>query len=393
MPRPRTGIGEHGVIRYDPVPIGIRARTYYRDNDGRLRQAEKVRNSKTAAKAALEQAIRDHILDTGAAITANTPLARLTTEFIDSRRALGRSYGTITTYQYAADTITGQLGSLHVIEATPARLQRFLTDLAKDRGHGAAKNARSVLSGALGLAVRNGAIPSNPVRELDRISKHGPVGSVAVPPDQLDAFLEAIAGDQWLVDRDVPAVFALMAAAGLRIGEALALRWDDLDLVENTLHVTGTVIRKKGHGVVRQEFPKTVASARSLIIPDYEVKALAARYEQRLDDLRVFSAIRGGWRDPNNDERNFRQRRDALGWPGISSHSMRKTCATILDNAGLSARAIADYLGHSDPAMTESVYLARKQGTGAAAVALDQQRAGAIRERQQTPERRAESTE
>lgn len=61
--------------------------------------------------------------------------------------------------------------------------------------------------------------------------------------------------------------------------------------------------------------------------------------------------------------------KEALAW--ITSHTFRKTAATILDEAALSARLVADQLGHSRPSMTQDVYLARRAVDSQAAQALD----------------------
>src|SRR6478735_4928508 len=61
---------------------------------------------------------------------------------------------------------------------------------------------------------------------------------------------------------------------------------------------------------------------------------------------------------------------DAMAW--ITSHSFRKTNATILDDAGLTARQIADQLGHARPSLTMDVYMGRGAGGGAAAAALEE---------------------
>ena len=55
----------------------------------------------------------------------------------------------------------------------------------------------------------------------------------------------------------------------------------------------------------------------------------------------------------------------------MTSHVFRKTCATILDEAGLSARAVADQLGHAKPSMTQDVYMGRKIANPHAAAALE----------------------
>jgi integrase len=60
---------------------------------------------------------------------------------------------------------------------------------------------------------------------------------------------------------------------------------------------------------------------------------------------------------------------DAMAW--ITSHAFRKTTATILDDAGQTARQIADQLGHARPSLTQDVYMGRKAKNPAAADALE----------------------
>jgi len=87
--------------------------------------------------------------------------------------------------------------------------------------------------------------------------------------------------------------------------------------------------------------------------------------------LPLFPSAVGGWRDPSNTQRALREARGTQGFVWVTSHVFRKTCATILDDAGLSARMVADQLGHARPSMTQDVYLGRKMVNRAVADALD----------------------
>ena len=88
-------------------------------------------------------------------------------------------------------------------------------------------------------------------------------------------------------------------------------------------------------------------------------------------DQPVFPSVDGGFRDPANVRRELREARgkDALAW--ITSHTFRKTAATILDEAALSARLVADQLGHSRPSMTQDVNMGRRAVDSQAALALE----------------------
>ncbi len=85
----------------------------------------------------------------------------------------------------------------------------------------------------------------------------------------------------------------------------------------------------------------------------------------------MFPDVNGGFRDPANTRRELREARgkETLAW--ITSHTFRKTAATILDEAALSARLVADQLGHSRPSMTQDVYMGRRAVDSQAALALE----------------------
>jgi integrase len=83
----------------------------------------------------------------------------------------------------------------------------------------------------------------------------------------------------------------------------------------------------------------------------------------------VFASPTGRLRDPSNTQADLRETFARLGYAGITSHTFRKTVARLMDQAGLSARAAADQLGHAKVSMTQDVYFGRKvRATGAAAV-------------------------
>jgi integrase len=70
----------------------------------------------------------------------------------------------------------------------------------------------------------------------------------------------------------------------------------------------------------------------------------------------IFPSSTGTLRDPDNFGKQWREVRESLGLPDVSSHSFRKTVATLIDDSGLSARIGADQLGHARPSMTQDVY-------------------------------------
>jgi len=188
-----------------------------------------------------------------------------------------------------------------------------------------------------------------------------------------------ITSDNTAVARDLPDFVAFMLATGLRIGEASTITWDAVDLDAGTVEVRGTVIRLKGQGLLLTSTTKSTAGLRTLALPTWCVEVLQHR-ARRLDAScvthgadPVFPAPKGGLRDPSNTQGDLRETLAWCGLQGITSHHIFwKTTATLLDNAGLSARTIADQLGHAQPSVTQNVYMGRKIASTKAATALQQ---------------------
>ena len=73
----------------------------------------------------------------------------------------------------------------------------------------------------------------------------------------------------------------------------------------------------------------------------------------------------GGWRNPPNTQADLRDAFTAAGFDWVTTHTFRKTVATLMDHAGLSSRAAADQLGHANTSMTTDVYFGRKVAAAA----------------------------
>ena len=118
---------------------------------------------------------------------------------------------------------------------------------------------------------------------------------------------------------------------------------------------------------------KTDAGWRVIGIPPSTVALLGRRLaDPRIGtDEIVFPSPRGRIRDTSNTAGDLRRVFDRAGFDWVSSHTLRKTVATRLDDAGSSARQIADHLGHAQPSMTQDVYLGRRAANPQAAATLE----------------------
>ncbi len=249
-----------------------------------------------------------------------------------------------------------------------------MTKVQKQHGHGSARGVSSVLSGMMALAVRADAIANNPVANVAGIEKpKGRRGSAAIPAADLPAFIETVRNDAEMQRLDLADLFEFMAYVGCRIGAALALNWDDVNLKTGAVTFTGTIVSVRGQGLQLQPFQKTEASARTIYPPKAAIDLLRRRAAEPRPNLHnvVFPSLLGHLRDPSNTQSDWRSNRDRLGYPNFSTQGFRKTVTDILDAAGISARDIADYLGHGDVAITQNVYMSRGKQSPEPGRALD----------------------
>ncbi|GAA4705873.1 site-specific integrase [Kocuria gwangalliensis] len=382
MGRPRLSIGTYGKINTAEIEPGKwRARTRYRYANGKARQVERFEPSRVKAEAALKKALLTIEGSRGGELKPTTTLRVLGQRFLAHKRDIERSEGTLETYGYAVTAhIIPRLGDLTVAEAKPDRLQKFLNTVHKESGHGAAKNCRSTLSGMMALAVSNGAAPTNPVRDVERITQpKGKKGSSAIEPQDLPDLMAKLMATPPLIEQDTVELLDYMVASGWRIGETCALDLAPVDLRTGTVEVEATNVRVKGRGIIRQPVPKTDAAWRITPLPDPTVEMLRRRHERlKRNTTLLFPTPLMRLRDPSNTQRELRDIRGALGYPQLATHTLRKTAATILDRAGMSATEIAAFLGHANPSMTQDVYMNTLKGDTRAGALMEEQLAGLI---------------
>jgi integrase len=350
-------VGTFGRIDFLTIKRGqVRARARFRDYDGVVRSVTRYGSTKPRAEAALRAALRDRVTSGAGALDADARLRRLAEEWL--REISGRDLAPATKEMYRDAVerhVLPGLGALRLREVSVPVIDRHLRLVSQQSGPGTAKTLRSALSGMMGLALRHGALTHNPVRDVARLSR--PRTAVRALTRQ-----ETLLPD--LVD--------FLLTTGLRIGEACAVRWSAVDLDKAALEVNSTAVRTRELGLVIQERPKTAAGWRVVALPNSTVALLRHRRGKhaRADDV-VFPSPLGRLRDRSNTTADLRRAFDRAGFAWATSHTLRKTVATRLDDAGLSARQIADQLGHARPSLTQDVYMGRKVVSSDAAHVLD----------------------
>lgn len=377
MGRPQLDLGTFGRFRIYARGDSFRATTLYRDYDGKTRQVQASGKTKAAAERALRAALRDRSEHQGGQIlTRDSRLKVAAGIYLAELEQSDRSPSTLQVYRGRLDNqILPALGEVRLGELSTGLVDRHLNAVKAKHGNAVAKTTKTVLSGICGLACRHDAMVTNPCRDVGRISTKPKNRPRSLDLDEVREMRAWLAKDKKANDRDLPDLVDFMLATGLRIGEACAVRWCDVDLDNWTVEVAGTVLRVTGRGVILKPSPKSHSGERILELPSWAVEMLERRCDNRSktssgDVTPVFpSPLSKKLRDPMNTQRAIREAFAEMGKPGLTSHVLRKTVASMMSDAGLAARAAADQLGHSRVSLVQDRYMGRKaRATGAALV-------------------------
>lgn len=267
--------------------------------------------------------------------------------------------------------ITPAIGRLKLTQLTPQHVRGLLESAARaGRSPRTAQLTHAVLRRALGQATRDGLVARN-VASLVQAPRVTRTEIQPFAPEEARAFLAAVAGDR------LEALYTVALALGLRQGEALALRWSDIDLESGRMSVRGTLSRTPrqlrgddaGRGTRYQiSEPKTARSRRTLTMPRLVVTALREHRRRQLEerlwagsrwhdewDL-VFSTTIGTPLDARNVSTAFARALDTAGLRRIRFHDLRHSAATLMLAQGVPARVIMETLGHSQIGMTLNLY-------------------------------------
>jgi integrase len=284
----------------------------------------------------------------------------------------GRAPATLEFYrQQFRYYVNPHLGSKPLPEVTPADVDRMIDALFRDgRSPRTVQAARNALSMLLKAARREGLISRVATEQVDpirsRVSESNPTEK-ALEPSQVGSLLEAARGTRW------EPLIATLALLGLRRGEALALRWSDIDLDRAEVRIAHSLSRLPMGGRSQLVIgpTKTASSRRLIAIPPVLVNLLRSwRMAQTEERLRFGSHWGGDWREEHLvfttpmgtpvDPDNLRHALERLGRQAgighVHPHQLRHSVASVLIAQGHSAPEVARMLGHSNPSVTMTFY-------------------------------------
>lgn len=155
-------------------------------------------------------------------------------------------------------------------------------------------------------------------------------------------------------------LYKLLLATGLRIGEAMALEWSDVDLENGVIDVNKTLNKR-----IEINSPKSMASYRQisidkatiLMLKQYKNRQQVKAWELGRSEKIVFSNFTGKYFGPNNIRNQLYKHFKNAGVPNVRFHGLRHTHATLMLNAGMSPRDLQHRLGHSTITMTLNIYV------------------------------------
>ncbi|WP_461145141.1 site-specific integrase [Salinifilum aidingensis] len=269
------------------------------------------------------------------------------------------------------------MAELRLREVTVYRVEQVCQTVRTNWSVDSTRTVRNIISGICALAVRYRALELNPVRHMSSLEGKKKV-SRSLTAEEMKDLLHKLDSSDFAAKHDLPDLVRWYAGTGYRTGEALAVHWHHLDLDGGTAQWPGNVIRAKGTGLIINE-GKTEVSERILALPSWLVTMLRRRRERLADELGalpervagpVFPNTAGGLRDKANTLARWRDFRATAGYPWVTFRTFRRSVATVLDEAGLSAREIADQLGHSKVSTTQDVRTGRRVRSHRAAEAL-----------------------
>jgi integrase len=256
--------------------------------------------------------------------------------------------------------ISPAFGRLKLSRLTAAHIQSLYAAKLRDGlKPSSVRYIHAVLHRGLEQAVRFNLIPFNPAARVDP-PKIRQEEITPLDAEQARRFLHAARGDRF------EALYVLSLTTGLRMGEALGLRWSDVDLDAGTLRVNRQVQHMRGGGGLVFSEPKN-ASRRTLDLPQRAVEALRShRKKQAEEKLRatdygdsglVFATGKGTPIDAQNIvNRYFKPLLKRADLPDIRWHDLRHTYATLLLARGTHPTYVQKSLGHASVQLTLDRY-------------------------------------
>jgi integrase len=239
------------------------------------------------------------------------------------------------------------IGGYDMREIDVERIRSYIQELKKaTKSVIRQRQTLHILQKAFGLAVDEKIVDANPVKLVPK-PKYVPNRRRSLTVEEARRLLVAAKGDRY------EAVYVLAITAGLRIGEILGLRWEDVDLDAGTVTIFRTISDPGGR---RQEGPpKTASSRRTIYLSRLAIEAL--RGLSKGQKGYIFLSPRGNPIVPTwFAQYPWAEMRKKAALEGVVFHQLRHTAATLRLQAGTHPVIVQELLGHSSVSITLDIY-------------------------------------
>jgi integrase len=270
--------------------------------------------------------------------------------------------------------ILPRFGKYRLKDLTRTEYQQWINELRGHYSEGTVRRIHSIMSSAMIDAVHEfGIIRENPIQKI-KIPKQADKSSKIsfFSREQLTQFLEAVKAPmknaKYKISIQYYALFTLLARTGIRIGEALALTWDDIDLEKGVLTINKTLVYPLNSKPYIST-PKSKCSEREIKLDSSTVQLIKRHrtnqkevylrypgYKATTDNI-IFHQHDGRWLRTNVVREYFKEVCKREGLPVLSPHALRHTHAVHLLEAGANIKYVSERLGHASVKVTADTYL------------------------------------
>ncbi|TDD56603.1 tyrosine-type recombinase/integrase [Saccharopolyspora elongata] len=381
LPLPLGGMGEISVKK---VGKSWAARAWYRREDGTYADVRRRGRTKELARQAVRDAVKNlaPTVSAGAEVTAMSLFDDVAQLWLSQFRTDAEdgifSLASLDTYSDAyRNHVKPALGRLRLFEVKTSVVNKLCQAKLKAHSVSLAKHVKAVVSHIMIFAINAEAVETNPVKGIapltERRAKTKRKKPRSLTRENVLDLLAKLDTDEEAQRRDLPDLVRFFIATGERSGEALGARWEDFDPKGKKLRMSGNIFQARGKGTVRND-GKSETAKRDIPLADWCVQMLTERRAGLgavAPDRPIFTNTKGGYLNAANViNRTWVPFRTRAGYEWVTFHTLRKTFATLLEEAGLTARQVADLLGHSHVSMTQDTYFGRGQESRAGAEAL-----------------------
>ena len=229
-----------------------------------------------------------------------------------------------------------------------------IAEMCKTHRRATIRSLISIMRKPLQEAFEDGIIKSNPLNGIELPSEQSAQPKRDITPytrEEQAAFIAACEASK----HDAGAVNILLLETGLRIGELLALTFDDVDLIEGTLTVNKTMVCSNSGGVLVQE-PKTKSSCRKIPLSTLARKTFE-RLKKKNADKGYWFACREGRLTYGSCLSATKTICKRAGVEYRGEHVLRHTCATNMVQENAPITTVSRFLGHSNTIITQQTYV------------------------------------